>query len=79
MTLNFKEDIDFLAEESENLETPEINRIDKRVTGRTKQLTIKITPKLHEELKLTALQRKMLITEIIEKAFLFWKKKENND
>lgn len=74
MAIKFDLDNDFISEKSDNLETLEVNQKDKRVTGRTSQLTIKITPAFHQELRTTAFHKKMLITEIIEESYKVWKK-----
>lgn len=57
------------------------NKSDRRITGRTSQLCIKLTPELHQELKNASSKRNVLITQIIEEAFSLWTikdKSENN-
>ncbi|CAI2185598.1 10291_t:CDS:2 [Funneliformis geosporum] len=48
---------------------------DKRITGRTKQLSLKTTPEFHKELKMLATQEECLMIEILERAFEDYQKK----
>jgi len=62
-------------EASENIKAPELAPRDKRITGRTKSLALKITPEFHYDLKRLASEEKVFMTEIIEKAFAEYKRK----
>jgi hypothetical protein len=44
----------------------------KRITGRTKQLSLKSTPEFHVRLKRLATEEKCLMIEILEKAVSLW-------
>ena len=66
-------------EASQNLQAPETAPYDKRITGRTKQLNLKVKEKTYWKLKELALKNKCLMTEILEKALaLYQKQKKQN-
>jgi len=46
----------------------------KKITGRTKQLSLKATPEFHQKLKELATEKKCLMIEIIEQAVAEWEK-----
>jgi Cdc6-like AAA superfamily ATPase len=46
----------------------------KKVTGRTKQLSLKSTPEFHQRLKVLASKEKRLMIEILEKAIELYEK-----
>ena len=53
---------------SQNLQAPETAPGDQRVSGRTKQLNLKVKEQTYWHLKELALQEKCLMTEILERA-----------
>jgi hypothetical protein len=62
---------------SQNLQAPELAPFDKRITGRTRQLNLKVREEIYWRLKELALKEKCLMTEILEKAlekYEKWKK-----
>jgi hypothetical protein len=61
-------------EASQNLQAPETAPYDKRITGRTKPLSLKATPGFHRELKKLAVEKECLMIEILEKALKIYKK-----
>ena len=44
----------------------------KKITGRTKQLSLKSTPEFHQKLKEIAAKEKCLMIEILEQAIAVW-------
>jgi hypothetical protein len=56
------------TEASQNLYAPELAPGDKRITGRTKPLSLKAKPEFHRELKKLAVEENCLMIEILEKA-----------
>ena len=42
----------------------------KKITGRTKQLSLKSTPEFHQRLKVLAVEEKCLMIEALEKALI---------
>jgi len=63
-------------EASENIQAPELAPSDGRITGRTKQLNLKVKEKTYWLLKEMALKEKKLMTEILEKSLENYSKKE---
>jgi hypothetical protein len=61
-------------EASQNLQAPETAPYDKRLTGRTKPLSLKAKPEFHRELKRMATDENCLMIEILEKALEVYKK-----
>lgn len=59
---------------SENTQVLKSVRQDKRITGRTKSLVLKVTPKFHQELKSLAAKEGRFMTEILEEAWKAYKK-----
>jgi len=55
-------------EASENIQAPELAPSDGRITGRTKQLNLKVKEETYWLLKEMALKEKKLMTEILEKS-----------
>ncbi|RHZ35857.1 hypothetical protein [endosymbiont GvMRE of Glomus versiforme] len=55
-------------EASQNLQAPELAPSDKRISGRTKQLNLKVKEQTYWKLKEYALKEKCLMTEILEKS-----------
>lgn len=55
-------------EASENIQAPELAPRDSRITGRTKQLNLKVKEETYWLLKEMALKEKKLMTEILEKS-----------
>ena len=55
-------------EASENIQAPELAPSDGRITGRTKQLNLKVKEETYWLLKKMALKEKKLMTEILEKS-----------
>jgi hypothetical protein len=55
-------------EASQNLQAPESAPSDKRISGRTKQLNLKVKEQTYWKLKEFALKEKCLMTEILEKS-----------
>ncbi|CAG8631623.1 13677_t:CDS:1, partial [Funneliformis mosseae] len=45
----------------------------KKITGRTKQLSLKSTPEFHQRVKEISVKEKCLMIEILEKAVAVWK------
>lgn len=60
-------------EASANLQAPETSPYDKRITGRTKPLSLKATPEFHKELKRIATEKECLMIEVLEKALEVYK------
>ncbi|WNE41265.1 MAG: hypothetical protein AM1032_000005 [Mycoplasmataceae bacterium] len=56
-----------------------VNKSDKRITGRTSQLCVKLTPELHQELKDVSSNKGILITQIFEEAFALWLLKDKSE
>src|SRR5947207_1595290 len=48
----------------------------KKITGRTKQLSLKATAEFHQKLKILASREKCLMIEILEKALELYEKEE---
>ena len=63
-------------EASENIQAPELAPSDGRITGRTKQLNLKVKEKTYWLLKEMALKEKKLMTEILEKSLENYSKKK---
>lgn len=61
-------------EASENIKSPELAPSDKRITGRTRQLNLKVKEEIYWLLKEIAFKEKKLMTEILEKALMEYKK-----
>lgn len=53
---------------SQNLQAPELAPGDKRISGRTRQLNLKVKEQTYWQLKEFALKEKCLMTEVLEKA-----------
>ncbi|RHZ35718.1 hypothetical protein [endosymbiont GvMRE of Glomus versiforme] len=64
-------------EASQNLQAPELAPSDKRITGRTKPLSLKAKPEFHRELKRMAMEENCLMIEILEKALAEYQQKRN--
>ena len=62
------------AEASQNLYAPELAPSDKRITGRTKPLSLKAKPEFHQELKKLAVEENCLMIEVLEKALESYQK-----
>jgi hypothetical protein len=65
-------------EASQNLQAPELAPFDKRITGRTKPLSLKAKPEFHKELKKLALEEECLMIEVLEKALQCYEKHRKN-
>lgn len=65
-------------EPSQNLQAPELAPSDKRITGRIKQLNLKVKEQTYWKLKEFALKEKCLMTEILEKALICYDKHHKN-
>jgi len=63
-------------EASENIQAPELAPSDGRITGRTKQLNLKVKEETYWLLKQMALKEKKLMTEILEKSLENYSKKK---
>jgi len=74
-------------EEEPKINSKELSRIeelerelnllrDKRLTGRTEQLGLKVKPSFRQELKKLALEEGIYIVEILEKALEYYKQKK---
>ena len=61
-------------EASLNLQAPETSPYDKRITGRTKPLSLKAKPEFHKELKKLAMEEECLMIEVLEKALECYEK-----
>ncbi len=61
-------------EASSNLQAPETSPYDKRITGRTKPLSLKAKPEFHKELKKLAMEEECLMIEVLEKALQCYEK-----
>jgi hypothetical protein len=62
------------TEASQNLYAPETAPSDKRITGRTKPLSLKAKPEFHQELKKLAVEENCLMIEVLEKALASYQK-----
>jgi len=62
------------TEASQNLYAPELAPSDKRITGRTKPLSLKAKPEFHQELKKLAVEENCLMIEVLEKALESYQK-----
>ena len=51
----------------------------KKITGRTKQLSLKTTPKFHAKLKELAVKEKCLMIEVLEKAVAVWEEQRKKN
>ena len=51
----------------------------KKITGRTKQLSLKATPEFHQRLKELAKKEKCLMIEVLEKAVAVWEEQRQKD
>ncbi|MCE8163210.1 MAG: hypothetical protein I3273_02775 [Candidatus Moeniiplasma glomeromycotorum] len=51
----------------------------KKITGRTKQLSLKATPEFHQKLKESATKEKCLMIEVLEKAVAVWEIQKQKD
>ena len=63
---------------SENIKAPETAPSDKRITGRTKQLNLKVKEETYWLLKEIALKEKGLMTEVLEKALKSYEQKDQS-
>ncbi|CAG8805600.1 32742_t:CDS:2, partial [Gigaspora margarita] len=61
-------------EASENIQAPELAPSDKRITGRTEQLNLKVSREFKKKLKIMAAEEDCLTTEIMEKALECYEK-----
>jgi len=66
------------TEASQNLYAPETAPSDKRITGRTKPLSLKAKPEFHRELKQLAIEENCLMIEVLEKALESYQKNSQN-
>lgn len=66
------------TEASQNLYAPELAPSDKRITGRTKPLSLKAKPEFHQELKKLAVEENCLMIEVLEKALENYQKTSQN-
>jgi hypothetical protein len=66
-------------EASQNIQAPELAPSDGRITGRTKQLNLKVKEETYWLLKEIALQEKKLMTEILEKALTSYERERKNN
>jgi len=66
------------TEASQNLYAPETAPSDKRITGRTKPLSLKAKPEFHKELKQLAIEENCLMIEVLEKALESYKTTSQN-
>ena len=51
----------------------------KKITGRTKQLSLKSTPEFHQRLKELAIKEKCLMIEVLEQAMELYERKITKD
>src|SRR3954451_17890972 len=51
----------------------------KKITGRTKQLSLKSTPEFHQKLKELATKEKCLMIEVLEQAVTVWEIQQQKD
>lgn len=65
-------------EASENIQAPELAPSDKRITGRTRQLNLKVKEEIYWLLKEMSFKEKKLMTEILEEALMEYKKAPKN-
>jgi len=65
------------TEASQNLYASETAPSDKRITGRTKPLSLKAKPEFHRELKQLAIEENCLMIEVLEKALANYTRKKN--
>jgi len=66
------------TEASQNIHAPELAPSDKRITGRTKPLSLKAKPEFHRELKKLAIEENCLMIEVLEKALESYQKTSQN-
>jgi hypothetical protein len=62
---------------SKNIESPEINSFDKRISRRTQKLATQVTPDFKRLLKQLSVDHNCLMVEIIEKAVIEFSKKHS--
>jgi len=55
-------------EASKNIDSPELTPRDNRITGRTKQLGLRVKPDFYKRLKNIALAEGTFVVEILERA-----------
>lgn len=63
-------------EVSQNIQAPESAPSDKRISGRTRQLNFKVREEFYWDLKQLALQKKLMLVEVLEKSLEKYKKSE---
>lgn len=59
---------------SENIKAPENAPSDKRMTGRTEQMNLKVSKEFKKRLKILAAQEGCLMIEVLEKALEVYKR-----
>jgi hypothetical protein len=63
---------------SENLQAPETAPSDKRITGRTEQLNLKVSREFKKKLKIIAAEKNCLMIEVMEKALECYEKNKKS-
>ena len=64
-------------EVSENIKAPETAPSDKRITGRTEQLNLKVSSEFKKQLKILAAEEACLMIEVLERALAEYSKRKN--
>lgn len=59
---------------SENIKAPETAPSDKRVSGRTEQMNLKVSSEFKKRLKIMAAEERCLMIEVMEKALECYEK-----
>lgn len=61
---------------SENIQAPETAPSDKRASGRTEQMNLKVSREFKKRLKMRAAQEGCLMVEVLEKSFEIYSAKQ---
>ena len=63
---------------SENIKAPENAPSDKRISGRTEQMNLKVSPEFKRRLKVLAAQEGRLMVEVLEKALEIYERQKTS-
>lgn len=64
---------------SENIKAPETAPSDKRISGRTEQMNLKVSKEFKKRLKILAAQEGSLMIEVLEKALEVYERQKTNE
>lgn len=63
---------------SENIKSPETAPSDKRISGRTEQMNLKVSKEFKKRLKIRAAVERCLMVEVLEKALEIYERQSKN-